>query len=105
MRGLGLAGVVRGRGRGKRTTVPAEAAAQPRDLVERNFTAPAPDRPWVADRTHVSTWSGFVYVVYVAFVMDVFSRRIVGWCASTSLRADLALDASSRGCGSRPRRP
>ncbi|SFO58001.1 Integrase core domain-containing protein [Geodermatophilus obscurus] len=88
MRQLGLAGAVRGKV--KRTTVPAEVAARPGDLVDRNFTAPAPDRLWVADLTYVATWSGFVYV---AFVMDRFSRRIVGWQASTSLRADLALDA------------
>jgi putative transposase len=92
MRELGLAGAVRGKVR--RTTVPAEVAARPGDLVERNFIAPAPDRLWVADLTYVATWSGFVYV---AFVMDVFSRRIVGWRASTSLRADLALDALEQG--------
>ncbi len=88
MRQLGLAGAVRGNTRG--TTVPAEVAARPGDLVDRNFTAPAPNRRWVADLTYVATWSG---CVYVAFVMDVFSRRIVGWRASTSLRTDLALDA------------
>jgi putative transposase len=89
MRANGLAGVVRGKTR--RTTVPAEAgAARPADLLERDFSAPAPNRRWVADITYVATWSGFVYV---AFVVDLFSRRIVGWRASTSLRADLALDA------------
>jgi putative transposase len=98
MRELGLAGAVRGKV--KRTTVPAEVAARPGDLVDRNFTAPAPDRLWVADLTYVATWSGFIYV---AFVMDVFSRRIVGWRASISLRADLALDALEQGLWQRAR--
>jgi putative transposase len=98
MRQLGLAGAVRGRVR--RTTVPGEVATRPGDLVERDFTAPAPNRLWVADLTYVATWSGFVYV---AFVMDVYSRRIVGWRASTSLRADLALDALEQGLWTRAR--
>jgi putative transposase len=86
---LGIAGVVRGKT--KRTTIPAETAEQrPADLVERNFTAPAPNRLWVADLTYVATWAGFAYV---AFVIDAFSRMIVGWRVSTSLRASLALDA------------
>jgi putative transposase len=85
---LGLAGITRGAR--KRTTVPVESAAQPADLVERNFSAPAPNRLWLADLTYVSTWAGFCYV---AFVIDAFSRRIVGWRVSTSLRAELALDA------------
>jgi putative transposase len=84
----GLTGAIRGKSR--RTTVPAALAARPGDLLDRDFTAPAPNRRWVADITYVATWSGFVYV---AFVTDLFSRRIVGWRASTSLRADLALDA------------
>jgi putative transposase len=88
MRADGLCGVVRGKTR--RTTTPAELAARPGDLLERDFSAPAPNRRWVADITYVATWSGFVYL---AFVTDLFSRRIVGWRASTSLRADLALDA------------
>jgi putative transposase len=83
-----LRGVVRGRK--KRTTWPAEVSARPADLVERQFTAAAPNHLWVADLTYVSTWSGFVYV---AFVSDVFSRFIVGWRVSNSLHADLALDA------------
>jgi len=85
---LGLAGITRSAR--KRTTVPAATASRPEDLVERNFSAPAPNRLWVADLTYVSTWSGFCYV---AFVVDAFSRRIVGWRVSTSLRAELALDA------------
>jgi putative transposase len=98
MRELGLAGAVRGKV--KRTTVPADVAARPGDLVDRMFSAPAPNRLWVADLTYVATWSGFVYV---AFVMDVFSRRIVGWRPSTSLRTDLALDALEQGLWTRAR--
>jgi putative transposase len=85
---LELSGVVRGKR--KRTTYPAEVSQRPADLVERNFTASAPNRLWVSDLTYVSTWSGFVYV---AFVIDVFSRFIVGWRVSNSLHAELALDA------------
>jgi putative transposase len=85
---LGLAGAVRGKT--KRTTVAAETGPRPLDRLERDFSAPAPNRRWVADITYVATWTGFVYV---AFVTDLFSRRIVGWRASTSLRSDLALDA------------
>jgi putative transposase len=88
MRQAGLAGRVRGRRR--RTTIPVESTDRPADLVERRFAAPEPNRLWVADITYVATWSGFAYV---AFVTDVFSRRIVGWRVSNTLRADLALDA------------
>ena len=88
MRELRLHGVVRGKP--KLTTVSADEANRPRDLVDRNFTASAPDRLWVADLTYVRTWSGFVYI---AFITDVYSRMIVGWQASRSLRSDLALDA------------
>lgn len=88
MAALGLAGITRSAR--KRTTVPAATASRPDDLVGRNFSAPAPNRLWVADLTYVSTWAGFCYV---AFVVDAFSRRIVGWRVSTSLRAELALDA------------
>ena len=88
MRDLGLRGVVRGKPR--RTTVAGPAGERPRDLVERRFCAGAPNRLWVADLTYVRTWSGFVYV---AFVTDAYSRRIVGWQASRSLRSDLALHA------------
>jgi putative transposase len=89
MRGLGLRGVVRGKA-GIRTTVADELDNRPLDLVGRQFRAPAPDRLWVADLTHVKTHSGWVYV---AFIVDVYSRFVVGWQASRSLRADLALDA------------
>ncbi len=86
---LGICGVVRGRPR--RTTIPAQTAEQrPADLVERNFTAPAPNRLWVADLTYVATWAGFTYG---AFIIDAFSRMIVGWRVATTLRATLALDA------------
>jgi transposase InsO family protein len=85
---LGLRGVVRGRR--VRTTVPDPVAERPRDLVQRNFRATRPNQLWVSDLTYVATWRGFVYV---AFVIDVFSRRIVGWRAASSLRSDLALDA------------
>jgi transposase InsO family protein len=89
MRQMGLQGAVRGR-RFKRTTIVDETAARPLDLVQRNFTAVAPNQLWVADLTYVATWTGFAYV---AFITDVFSRRIVGWRVSNSLRSDLALDA------------
>jgi transposase InsO family protein len=88
MRDLGLRGVVRGRR--ITTTIPDALAARPRDLVERDFRATRPNQLWVADLTYVATWRGFAYV---AFVIDVFSRRIVGWRATSSLRSDLALDA------------
>lgn len=88
MRELGLRGIVRGKP--KFTTTPADEADRPRDLVDRRFHAVAPNRLWVADLTYVRTWSGFVYV---AFISDCFSRMIVGWQASRSLRSDLALDA------------
>lgn len=84
----GLRGVVRGRR--VRTTTPDLVAERPQDLVQRDFTADRPNQLWVADFTFVATWRGFVYV---AFVIDVFSRRIVGWRASASMRTDLALDA------------
>jgi len=98
MRELKLRGAVRGKKH--RTTVTNDLAARPRDLVDRKFTAPAPNRLWVADLTYVRTWSGFVYV---AFITDVFSRMIVGWQASRSLRTDLALDALEQALWSRQR--
>lgn len=98
MRCWGLAGVVRGR-KCTVTTIPETAAARPPDLVTRQFKAVRPNQLWVADLTYVATWRGFVYV---AFVIDVFSRRIVGWRASTSLRSDLALDALEQALYDRP---
>lgn len=88
MSGLGLRGVRRGAF--KVTTTPDGRALRPADLVDRDFRATRPNQLWVADITYVATWNGFVYV---AFVTDVFSRRIVGWRVSRSLRSDLALDA------------
>jgi transposase InsO family protein len=85
---LGLKGVVRGRR--CRTTIPADLAERPADRVQRQFTASRPDQLWVADLTYVATWAGFVYV---AFVIDVFARRIVGWRVTRSLHTDLVLDA------------
>ena len=88
MRQEGLKGVVRGET--KRTTIPDDSAARPADLVDRSFEADGPDRLWVADITYVPTWSGFAYA---ALVIDAYSRFIVGWRVSASLRTDLALDA------------
>ena len=88
MRDLGLQGAVRGRK--FKTTIADDMATRPLDLVDRDFTATRPNQLWVSDLTYVATWRGFVYV---AFVIDVFARRIVGWRASNSLRNDLALDA------------
>jgi putative transposase len=85
---LGLQGATRSRR--VRTTLPAPVAERPADLVERVFRSAAPDHLWVADLTYVWTRSGFCYA---AFVIDAFSRRILGWRVSSSLRTDLALDA------------
>ncbi len=87
--GLGYRGVVRGQPTVK-TTLADAMADRPLDLVQRHFTATRPNQLWVSDFTYVATWAGFVYV---AFVTDAFSRRIVGWRASRSMRSDLALDA------------
>jgi transposase InsO family protein len=96
MRAMGLRGAVRGRT--FKTTMPDAAAMRPPDLVDRDFSASRPNALWVADLTYVATWRGFVYV---AFVIDVFARRIVGWRASSSLRTDLALDALEQAIWSR----
>lgn len=88
MRQLGIKGEVRGKT--WKTTIPDETAPRPADLVDRDFHAEAPNRLWVADLTYVRTWSGFCYV---SFVVDVYSRMILGWQVSKSLRTDLALDA------------
>jgi putative transposase len=89
MRQLGLSGARRGK-TFTVTTRTNERLARPADLVERQFRAPAPNRLWVADLTYVKTFTGWVYV---AFILDVFSRMVVGWQASRSLRSDLAIDA------------
>jgi putative transposase len=88
MRQMGLKGVVRGKS--IRTTVSDASAPCPRDRVNRQFNAPRPNALWVSDFTFVATWSGFVYV---AFVIDAFARRIVGWRVSRSARAEFVLDA------------
>jgi putative transposase len=88
MRTLSLRGV--SRARGPRTTIPGRGPDLRPDLVQRQFTVPAQDHLWVADITYVRTFAGWVYA---AFVTDVFSRRVLGWQLSTSLRTDLALDA------------
>jgi putative transposase len=97
MRVNGIRGVCKAKT--PRTTIPAPSA-HPGDRVERNFVAEAPDRLWVADITYIRTCSGWVYA---AFVMDMFSRRIVGWQVSTSLHATLALDALEMGIWARQR--
>jgi transposase InsO family protein len=97
MREMGLRGVVRGRGYAV-TTVADLDAPQPPDLVQRCFRADAPNRLWLADLTYVPTAEGFVYV---AFITDAFSRRIVGWRVSKSLRTDLALDALEQAVAAR----
>lgn len=77
-------------GKKPRTTIPDEAAARPADLVERDFAPPAPNRLWVADFTYVPTWTG---MVYVAFVVDAFARRVIGWRVASSMKTALVLDA------------
>jgi transposase InsO family protein len=89
MRALGLRGAVRGRAWITTTTPEAPAVPMP-DVVDRDFTETAPNQLWVADFTYVATWAGFVYV---AFVIDAFARRIVGWRVSASMRTDFVLDA------------
>jgi transposase InsO family protein len=89
MRAMGLRGVIRGRA-WVVTTRPVPGADRPADLVDRHFTATRPNQLWVADFTYVATWRGFVYV---ALVIDVFARAIVGWRVSASLRTDFVLDA------------
>jgi putative transposase len=98
MKRHGLQGVVRGKRR--RTTIPDTQAERPRDLVDRDFTASIPNQLWVADFTYVMTWSG---VVYVAFLIDVFSRRIVGWKADTTMKTSLVLDTLEMALWSRQR--
>jgi transposase InsO family protein len=88
MRTQGIRGVVRGKR--YKTTIPDDAAARPADRVNREFTATRPNQLWVADFTYVATWAG---VVYVAFVIDAFARRIIGWRVARSMRTDLVLDA------------
>jgi putative transposase len=98
MKKEGLRGIRRAKG--PRTTIPGPLADRPADLVDRRFTATAPDCLWVADITYIRTFSGWVYA---AFVIDVFARRVVGWQLSTSLHTDLALDALEMGIWTRRR--
>ena len=97
MRLRGLAGARRGKK--VRTTVPDAKAACPLDRVNRQFRAERPNELWVADFTYVSTWQGFVYV---AFVIDVFARYIVGWRVSTTMQTDFVLDALEQALYARP---
>ena len=96
MRSLGLQGAVRGRK--CRTTIADDSAERPLDHVNRQFQAMRPNELWVADFTYVATWSGFVYV---AFVIDVFARRIIGWRVARSMHAELVLDALEQAIWSR----
>ena len=98
MRDMGLSGATRDRAF-KVTTVVDQNAMRPPDLVHREFVAMRPNQLWVADITYVATWAGFAYV---AFVIDVRSRRIVGWRVSSSLKSDLALDALEQALHARP---
>jgi putative transposase len=100
MRELGIAGVGTP-AKKPRTTVPAVAAEYPADLLERDFDAHRPNERWVADITYVPTTSGWCYT---AFVMDCYSRGIVGWAVADHLRAELALDALEMGIWSRKHR-
>jgi putative transposase len=88
MREMGIKGTTRGKPR--RTTIPADVGPQPKDHVDRDFTATAPNRLWVADLTYIRSQAQFLYA---ALIIDCFSRMIVGWQIATHLRADLALDA------------
>ena len=96
MHSLGLEGAVRGRK--CRTTIADDSADRPLDHVNRQFEATRPNQLWVADFTYVATWTGFVYV---AFVIDVFARRIIGWRVSRSMHAELVLDALQQAIWSR----
>lgn len=86
MRALGLSGITRAKG--IRTTIQAKDGIRAGDLLNRDFTAPRPDHTWVADFTYVRTWAGWVYV---AFILDVFSQRIVAWHAQTTKHVDLVM--------------
>ena len=94
---LGIHGATRGKA--WKTTIPDADAVRPRDLVQRSFTATAPNQLWVADITYVSTWRN--HVIYVAFIIDVFARRIVGWRVLHSLKTDIVLDALEQALYSR----
>ena len=95
---LGLTGAVRGKT--KRTTIADPTAPRPADLVQRRFAPPAPNRLWVADLTYVSTWSGFAYV---AFVVDAYARRILGWRVAATMATSMVLDAIEQAIFTRQR--
>jgi putative transposase len=95
---LGLSGAARGKA--KRTTIVDPAAARPADLVQRRFAPPAPNRLWVADLTYVSTWSGFAYV---AFVIDAYARRILGWRVAATMATSMVLDSIEQAIWTRQR--
>ncbi len=97
MRANGIQGAKR-RGRPWRTTTPDPQAQRPRDLVERDFTAPAPNRLWVGDCTYLRCWEG---VAYFSFIIDVFSRTVVGWQLAANMRTRLVLDALRMALGLR----
>jgi len=97
MRNLGLAGVRRGKR--CRTTIPDTRVDRPADLVHRHFKAARPNQLWVADFTYVATWTGFVYV---AFIIDVFARHVIGWRVARSMQTELVLDALEQALWSRP---
>lgn len=88
MKGLVIQGIIRGKPH--RTTIPDRSAPRPLDKVNRQFRVPAPNMLWVSDFTYVATWKGFAYV---AFVIDAYARKIVGWRVSTSAHAGFVLDA------------
>jgi putative transposase len=95
---LGLSGATRGKAR--RTTIADSTAARPADLVQRRFGPPAPNRLWVADLTYVSTWSGFAYV---AFVVDAYARRILGWRVAATMATSMVLDSIEQAIWTRQR--
>ena len=95
---LGLSGAIRGKAR--KTTIADPTAARPADLVQRQFAPAAPNRLWVADLTYVSTWSGFAYV---AFVVDAYARRILGWRVAATMATSMVLDAIEQAIWSRQR--
>ena len=95
---LGLTGAIRGKV--KTTTIPDPAGSRPPDLVQRQFGPPAPNRLWVADLTYVSTWSGWAYV---AFVVDAYARRILGWRVAATMNTTMVLDSIEQAIWTRQR--
>jgi putative transposase len=95
---LGLTGAIRGKA--KKTTSPDPGGLRPPDLVQRRFGSPAPNRLWVADLTYVSTWSGWAYV---AFVVDAYARRILGWRVAATMNTTMVLDSIEQAIWTRQR--